>query len=142
MMDSSLASGCSLAPYRLGAHLRICRFVFSPGLQQQAGVVLQNNGHQGVLRSQCLLVDYERPQEEWFSLGELVVEAIEHGQVVEGSCDAGMFGAEYLLNDCKRAVEKRLGLGEFTLVAIESRQEIKASSDVRMVRSQRLLANG
>src|SRR6266446_4636921 len=133
MMDSSLVSGCSLAPYRLGAHLRICRFVFSPGLQQQAGVVLQNNSHQGVLRSQCLLVDYERAQEEWFSLGELVVEAIEHGQVVEGSSDVRMVRSQRLLANGERTNEEWLGLRVPILGFIEQGQPVEAGSHVRMV---------
>src|SRR6266481_5076973 len=127
MMDSSLVSGCSLAPYRLGAHLRICRFVFSPGLQQQAGVVLQNNSHQGVLRSQCLLVDYERAEEKLLSLGELVLEAIEHSQVVEAGSDVGMLGSQRLLANGERTQEEWFSLCIAALGDVESRQEIKAA---------------
>ena len=74
-------------------------FISTSGLPQEAGVIIRDHSHEGMLESQRLFADCQSAQPELLSLDKLVLRVIQYCQVIEDACKRWMLVAMRLLDN-------------------------------------------
>src|SRR2546426_333322 len=78
---------------------------------------MKDGGDIGMLRTQHVLFDGQRPLIEGFGLDILPLEVVEAGQVMENLQDIRMLGTQRLLPQGEGALQEGFGLGELSALA-------------------------